>query len=62
MVGDEMKTVTYKTVEGGEHTLQIPETPEEEIEVQRKMATGEVDDSHGFSAAHIKRGDKPPSS
>ena len=56
-----MKKVKYNTIDGGTVELDLPETQEEEAEIQRKMETGEIDDSHGFSEAHLKRGDKPSS-
>lgn len=50
-----MKTRKYKTIDGEEVELQIPETLEEEAEVQVKMASGEVDDSHSFADARGKK-------
>lgn len=44
-----MKKRTYKTIDGGTVTLDVPETPEEEAEVQRRMRAGEIDDGHGFA-------------
>jgi len=54
MDGHDMKKRKYRTVDGEEVELELPETPEEELEIQLRMRTGEVDDSHGFSAAHAK--------
>ena len=44
-----MKVVKYKTVDGGEVELQIPETPEEERQVQKEMQVGKISDAHGFA-------------
>lgn len=44
-----MKTITKRTVDGGEIELQIPETPDEERQIQEKMRSGEIDDGHALS-------------
>ena len=44
-----MKIVTRKTVDGKTLEFQIPETPEEERQIQQKMTSGEIDDGHAFS-------------
>lgn len=50
-----MKTKTYRTIDGETVTLEIPETPEEEAEIQRKMRSGEIDDGHGFADGKAER-------
>jgi hypothetical protein len=50
-----MKKRKYKTIDGDTVELDVAETEEEALEIQRKMQAGEVDDTHGFSDAHRKR-------
>lgn len=55
MGGDAVKTIERKTIDGKVIKLSVPETPDEEREVQKRMRDGKTSDTHSFSDEHPDR-------